>query len=164
MIRGLALLLLLGAAAAQETDFDKGMELLHEGEFHAAAKRIIPNAKRGDPVVQYVSALLTRGGFGTPRDMSQARFWAKKAAEHAFPQAIKSRTDLTRQPVRHPGEVQHFQSRAGLAVAGLWAASAPLLQQLTPENLPACKRQGISCSAAFRIDAKGSGIARCQDY
>lgn len=81
---GVALLLLAALARAGSAE---GVEAYRRGEFATAAAALLPHAKEGDPLAQYLVGRMYFYGEAMPQDSAEAADWYRRSAMQGYPPA-----------------------------------------------------------------------------
>jgi len=76
------LLLLTTFATTAYTDSQSGMDAYSKGDYKTALSEWKLLAKEGDVKAQYSLSYMYANGKGVLKDMTEAKFWAKKAYEN----------------------------------------------------------------------------------
>ncbi len=83
----LGLFLAASAAVAQTSQFEKGIEAAHRGEYELAIELWRPLAEEGDLKAQTYMGLMYDNGWGVPQDYAEAHRWFLRAAEKGYAKA-----------------------------------------------------------------------------
>ena len=83
----LALIIAASTAIAQESQFEKGIQAAHRGEYALAIELWRPLADAGDLKAQTYMGLMYDNGWGVPQDYAEAHRWFKGAAEKGYAKA-----------------------------------------------------------------------------
>ncbi len=83
----LALIVAVSIAGAQESQFEKGIQAAHRGEYALAIEIWRPLADSGDLKAQTYIGLMYDNGWGVPQDYAEAHRWFRRAAEKGYAKA-----------------------------------------------------------------------------
>lgn len=84
VLLGLVTFLGQGQPCRAENELDRAVIAAKGGDFATALRIITPLAKQGIARAQYNLGVCYQGGYGVPRNYSQAVKWYRKAAEQEF--------------------------------------------------------------------------------
>jgi len=73
--------MLMASGLVFSADFNKGLKAAQSGDYKTAIAEFTPLAEQGDPVIQYILAIMYFHGEGVPKNENTGVKWYTKSAE-----------------------------------------------------------------------------------
>jgi TPR repeat protein len=81
------LLLFMMTVPVYASDFQEGLDAIHETNYEKALEKLMPLAEHGHPAAQYNIGVMHEWGNGVPQDNANALKWYKRSAERSHKDA-----------------------------------------------------------------------------